>query len=83
MGVLGAFGKRARNVLRERTRALLRDESGQATVEYMLLLTAVTFGAVQISQAGLKAIDGGIAVLGATLEKDLKTGRADVGIWDN
>lgn len=63
--------------------AFARDESGQATVEYILILSAVVTGAVALARVILASLDKGILILGGQLEKDLRTGRADVGIWKN
>ncbi len=71
--------------MRDSTRffAFLRDEGGQATVEYILLLSAVVAVAGGLSRAMLKAVDNGILFFGANLEKNLKTGRVDAYIWGN
>ena len=61
----------------------LRDESGQATVEYILLLSGTIIGAAALSKAILRGMENGILSLGNQLQKDLKTGRADLGIWEN
>lgn len=62
---------------------LLSDEGGQATVEYMLILSASVVGAGLMSRKIIQAIDSGIATLGGQLEKDLKTGRAPLSVWQN
>ena len=62
---------------------LYKDESGQATVEYILLLSVIVFGVSQIGRAVIGALDRGILFLGAQLEKDLKTGRAQINVWKN
>jgi Flp pilus assembly pilin Flp len=64
-------------------RSLHQDDSGQATVEYILLLTFTISGTVALSRVILSAIDRGILRLGAQLEMDLKTGRASLGAWKN
>jgi Flp pilus assembly pilin Flp len=61
---------------------LLRDEGGQATVEYILILSAAIVGAGALSRKILQTIDKGVLRLGGQLEKDLKTGRAPVDIWN-
>jgi Flp pilus assembly pilin Flp len=62
---------------------LLRDENGQGTVEYILILSVSVVAAGKISHEVLKVLDTGIKKLGGQLEKDLKTGRAPLGIWKN
>ena len=62
-------------------RRLASDESGQAAVEYLILLSAIAVGATALSRGVVKMLDQAILVIGANLEKDLKTGRAAVGIW--
>ena len=59
------------------------DDSGQATTEYVLILSVVLFGAISLAQVVLSTIDQGILTLGAQLEKDLKTGRATLASWTN
>lgn len=56
---------------------------GQATVEYILLLSLLTFGVITFSRGLTNVIDKGILVLGGQLEKDLKTGRAPLSVWQN
>lgn len=70
-------------LLRRAWMGIWRDEGGQATVEYILILSAVVTGAIALSRRLLKGIDTGILTLGGQLEKDLKTGRAPLGIWEN
>lgn len=64
-------------------RRFLSDESGQTTVEYILLLTIT----ITISGFILKKITGllddGVVKLGAQLELDLKTGRMPSNAWKN
>lgn len=64
-------------------RRFCEDESGQSITEYILILSASVVGAGLVSRQVLKALDTGILKLGGQLEKDLKTGRASVGIWQN
>jgi Flp pilus assembly pilin Flp len=64
-------------------RDFLRDEEGQATIEYILLLSITVIGAGLISRTVLNSIDRGLLKLGSQLEKDLKTGRAKVNVWRN
>jgi hypothetical protein len=61
----------------------LRDDKGQATLEYILILSAAVLGAAAISRSILSALDRGILHLGAELEKDLRTGRLPVNVWKN
>jgi Flp pilus assembly pilin Flp len=61
----------------------LSDQEGQATVEYMLILSVVIAGAGLLSRKLIQAIDAGILKLGGQLEKDLKTGRAPTDVWQN
>ncbi len=63
--------------------AIYRDDAGQATVEYILLLSAVVALAGGLSRAMLRAVDNGILFFGANLEKNIKTGRINAGIWGN
>jgi Flp pilus assembly pilin Flp len=61
----------------------VRDDSGQATLEYILILSATVVGAAAISRSIITAVDRGILNLGAQLEKDLRTGRIPVNVWKN
>jgi hypothetical protein len=63
--------------------SLLKDEGGQGTVEYILILSVTVVAAGTQARGILNSIDIGIHLLGGQLEKDLKTGRAPVGIWEN
>jgi len=76
-------GKRLAHLAHRYCQSLWYDEGGQATIEYILILSAVVTGAIALSRRLLKAIDTGILTLGGQLEKDLKTGRAPLGIWEN
>jgi Flp pilus assembly pilin Flp len=80
-GLKGAA--RLRAALRAFVRPLLRDERGQATTEYILILSATIVSAAAIGRAVLKALDKGILVIGGQLEKDLKTGRVPPSVWTN
>lgn len=62
---------------------LFRDESGQGTVEYIVILSASVFGASQLARKLLGALDTGILRLGGQLEQDLKTGRLPLNVWKN
>ena len=77
-GVHRSFGGQGSRFAR-----LWREESGQATVEYILILSAIVVGCVKFTQVILAILDKGILTLGSQLEKDLKTGRAWLGIWKN
>src|SRR4051812_42757241 len=61
--------------------ALASDDRGQATLEYILILSASVVGAAAISRTIIGALDRGILHLGAELEKDLRTGRVPVDAW--
>jgi Flp pilus assembly pilin Flp len=62
---------------------LLRDEEGQATVEYILILSVVVVGASAIARTVLNTLDQGILSFGGQLEKDLHTGKATLNAWSN
>jgi Flp pilus assembly pilin Flp len=62
---------------------LISEETGQGTVEYLVILSAAVVGAVSLARQILTALDGGMVRLGAQLEQDLKTGRTPLGIWKN
>lgn len=61
----------------------LSEEEGQATVEYILLLSVCVVGVTQMVKQLRNALDKGILRLGAQLEQDLKTGRAPLSVWSN
>lgn len=61
----------------------LSDEEGQATVEYILILSVVVLGASQLARHFKFLIQKGFLKLGGDLEKDLKTGRAPRAVWKN
>ena len=61
----------------------LKDEQAQGTVEYLLILSVVVVGASQIIKQIIQSIDKGVLRLGSDLEKDLKTGRTPVSVWEN
>lgn len=61
----------------------LSDESGQATVEYVLILSFVVVVAGTISRTLMSTLDRSIGFLGAELEKQLRTGRLKVSAWNN
>ncbi len=60
-----------------------RSQSGQATLEYILLLSFVLSLAIGMSRTFITNIDRGIRRFGAQFEKDLKTGRAPLNVWQN
>lgn len=64
-------------------KTFLREESGQAVTEYVLLLSLSVVGATALGRAVLKAMDQFTAVFGGQLEKDLKSGGTSVQIWTN
>lgn len=61
----------------------VRDESGQGLTEYVLLLSFAIATAVAVARSLRSAIDRGILIFGGELEKDLKTGRTQLGAWKN
>lgn len=64
-------------------REFISDESGQGVLEYVLLLSATVFGAGLLARGILSSLDSGILKLGGQLEKDLKTGRAPLTVYQN
>jgi Flp pilus assembly pilin Flp len=70
-------------IVQSELRRLIHDEEGQATVEYILILSVSVVGAGAIGRAVLGTMDRGIQRLGAVLERDLKTGRQPLGVWEN
>lgn len=69
--------------MRESLERFLSDDSGQGTLEYILILSASVVGAATLSRGIKKVLDEGILHLGSVLEKDLKTGRAGLRVWKN
>jgi hypothetical protein len=63
--------------------SLYEDESGQGTLEYILILSVTVLGASALGKAILNVLDNGILVFGGQLEKDLHTGKAPVSVWTN
>ena len=61
----------------------ISDESGQGLTEYILILSASVFGVSQLVSVMKNAFDQGSLRLGAQLEKDLKSGRAPLYVWEN
>jgi hypothetical protein len=62
---------------------LILDESGQGLTEYILILSASILAATQLARKMIDVLDKGILRLGSELEKDLKTGRAPLSVWEN
>jgi Flp pilus assembly pilin Flp len=60
-----------------------RDEDGQAVIEYVLILSATLIAAGMLARGILSALDNGVLKLGGQLEKDLKTGRAPLTVYQN
>jgi Flp pilus assembly pilin Flp len=69
--------------IRKTLSLFLRDDSGQAFTEYLLLLSIAVVGAAALARAIMDVLDKGILKLGGQLEKDLKTGRAPLSVWKN
>ena len=64
-------------------RSFLRDECGQGTTEYLILMSAVILFTTTLVRSVLNVLDRGILTLGATLEQDLKSGRTPLRAWKN
>lgn len=80
-------GTTLRAHLRERGKnflvRFLREEDGQATIEYILVLSATLVASGMLARGILNALDSGVLKLGGQLEKDLKTGRAPLSVYQN
>ena len=63
--------------------SLLKDERGQGTVEYILILSVSVVGASQLAKKFLSMLDHVVLLIGAQLERDLKTGRLGPSAWQN
>jgi Flp pilus assembly pilin Flp len=61
----------------------LRDEDGQAVIEYILILSGTLIAAGMLARGILSALDSGVLKLGGQLEKDLRTGRAPLSVYQN
>lgn len=61
----------------------IRDESGQSTVEYLLILSACVLGVGGMVRQIRGIFDTATLRIGAVLEQDLKSGRAPLGVWNN
>ena len=86
MGFPYAFARLLLDLARPLSAPLARaraDDSGQAITEYILLL-ALTFSmTILVMRAAVKTLSAIVLTFGGFLEKDLKTGRAPLGIWKN
>jgi hypothetical protein len=58
-------------------------EEGQAIVEYILLLSVIFVVAASFSRNAIRSLDASITTFNGQLERDLRTGRAGVDIWEN
>jgi hypothetical protein len=59
------------------------DESGQGTLEYVLLLTFCIISGSAMFRKLIEIMDSGFQVFGAQLERDLKSGRSPLSVWKN
>ncbi len=59
------------------------ENSGQAVLEYILLLAITVTLVVGFSKTILDTLDKGVLKFGGRLEKTLKTGRAPANVWTN
>ena len=59
------------------------NEQGQSLIEYLLILSVVVLFSAQISKNFVSLLDRVVVRVGADLERDLKTGRAKLGVWSN
>lgn len=60
-----------------------KKNEGQAVVEYLLLLSIVGLFSLTLQKGLITTFIGSLEYLGGELQKDLKTGRASLGIWKN
>lgn len=67
----------------EETDSSKEKESGQALIEYALLLAMAMIVALPMSRQIVSFMDQSVARLGSTLEKKLYTGKAHVTVWGN
>jgi Flp pilus assembly pilin Flp len=67
----------------ELAKKFIRDESGQAITEYILIMSLALGGAVAITKGLMSTLDKFVLAFGAQLEKDLKAGRAPTSVWTN
>lgn len=63
--------------------ALWDDEEGQGITEYVLIMSFSVVTAVLLARTMKSAIDRGVLLFGGELERDLKTGRTQLGAWKN
>ncbi len=63
--------------------ALWKDEEGQGITEYVLIMSFSVVTAVLLARTMKSAIDRGVLLFGGELERDLKTGRTQLGAWKN
>jgi Flp pilus assembly pilin Flp len=61
----------------------IQDDQGQSITEYVLILSVTIVGGAALARAIMGSLDKGILNLGAQLEKDLKTGKASLNVWQN
>lgn len=61
----------------------LRDQSGQASLEYVLILALALTASALLAKGLSQALDASVLRFGAQLEKDLKTGRAQASVYNN
>ena len=62
---------------------LLLEEDGQGLTEYVLILSFAIATAVLLARSMRAALDRGVLLFGGELERDLKTGRTQLGAWKN
>ncbi|RYZ73313.1 MAG: hypothetical protein EOP09_02090 [Proteobacteria bacterium] len=62
---------------------ILANQSGQGTLEYILLLIIVIAGAATFTGRLVSKVDDQLLTVGGQLERQLKTGRANVNTWRN
>ncbi len=67
----------------KKTAIFFLDEEGQATVEYILILSVTVVGALQFGRALIATLTSGLLTLGGQLERDLKSGRLQLTTWSN
>ena len=66
-----------------RQKKILANQQGQASVEYILILTLMLVATTTLSKTMIDMLDTGILKVGGRLEKQLKTGRGQLSTWDN
>lgn len=62
---------------------VLSNQSGQGTLEYMLLLVILVVAGASFTATILRSVDDQVLAVGGRLEKQLKTGRANTNTWRN